>query len=51
MNVDSKEGKRSRKKQCPYKRDVGTNVPRNLPSVDTRVKNVEEGEVQLKILA
>jgi len=52
MNMDSKEKKRrKKKKQRPYKRDVGRNVPRNLPCVDTRVKNVEEGEVQLKILA
>jgi hypothetical protein len=32
-------------------RDVGRKVPRNLSRVDTRVKNVEEGEVPLKTLA
>jgi hypothetical protein len=38
-------------KQSSYKRDVGRKVPRNLPRVDTRVKNAEEGKVQQKILA
>ena len=41
-----KQGKRER----TYKIDVGRKVPRNLPRVDTRVENAEEGKVKLKNL-